>query len=186
MSLRGPQTHGTACPLLILWLLFNYFLCLSLVFPLPLNWPTLTGRPLAVGLCEMYVCVCVSRWVILTLCDPVDYSPPGFPVHEIPQARVLEWVAISFSRGSSQPRDRTQVSCIAGGFFTIWAAREAMWMPPACRDLQPRGGNRRVNRQSAARLRRWYHSMDGWGPQTQAWESQQASREEAHRLWFVL
>ena len=41
------------------------------------------------------------------------------------QARILEWVAIPFSRGSSQPRDRTQVSCIADGFFTIWATREA-------------------------------------------------------------
>ena len=49
----------------------------------------------------------------LTLCDPMDYT-----VHGILQARVLEWVAFPFSRGSSQPRDRTQVSCIAGGFFT--------------------------------------------------------------------
>ena len=49
-----------------------------------------------------------------TLCDPMDCSPPGSSVHEIFQVRILEWVAISFSRGSSQPRDRTQVSCIAG------------------------------------------------------------------------
>ena len=55
----------------------------------------------------------------LTLCDPMNCSPPGFSVHGILQARILEWVAISFSRGSSQPRDRTQVSCIAGRFFTI-------------------------------------------------------------------
>ena len=41
------------------------------------------------------------------------------------QARILEWAAFPFSRGSSQPKDRTQVSCIAGGFFTSWAAREA-------------------------------------------------------------
>ena len=54
-----------------------------------------------------------------TLCHPVDYSLPGSSVHGILQARILEWVAISFSRGSSQPRDRTQVSSIAGGFFTI-------------------------------------------------------------------
>ena len=52
------------------------------------------------------------------LCDPIDGSPPGFPVPGILQARILEWVAISFSRGSSQPRNRTQVSCIAGRFFT--------------------------------------------------------------------
>ena len=49
----------------------------------------------------------------LTLCSPVDYT-----VHGILQARILEWVAFPFSRGSSQPRDRTQVSHIAGGFFT--------------------------------------------------------------------
>ena len=48
-----------------------------------------------------------------TLCDPVHYK-----VHRILQARVLEWVAVPFSRGSSQPRDRTQISRIAGGFFT--------------------------------------------------------------------
>ena len=48
-----------------------------------------------------------------TLCDPMDSSLPGFSIHGIFQARVLEWVSISFSRGSSQPRDRTQVSCIA-------------------------------------------------------------------------
>ena len=52
-----------------------------------------------------------------TLCDPMDYSLPGFSVHGILQARVLEWVAISFSRGSSRPRDWTQVSCIVGRCF---------------------------------------------------------------------
>ena len=53
-----------------------------------------------------------------TLCDPIDYSLPGSSVHGILQARILEWVAVPFSSGSSQPRDWTQVSCIAGGFFT--------------------------------------------------------------------
>ena len=48
----------------------------------------------------------------------MDCSPPGSSVHGISQARILEWVAISFSRGSSQPRNQTQVSCMAGGFFT--------------------------------------------------------------------
>ena len=60
----------------------------------------------------------------LTLCDPMDCSLPGSSIHEIFQARVLEWVAISFSRGSSRPRDRTQVSCIAGKRFIIWATRQ--------------------------------------------------------------
>ena len=57
--------------------------------------------------------------------DPMDYSLPGSSVHGIFQARVLEWVAISFPRESSRPRDQTRVSCIAGRFFTNWATREA-------------------------------------------------------------
>ena len=52
-----------------------------------------------------------------TLCDPRDSSPPGSSVHAILQARILEWVAIPFSRGSSQPRDQTRVFCIASRFF---------------------------------------------------------------------
>ena len=60
----------------------------------------------------------------LTLCDPMDCSLPGSSVHGIFQARVLEWVVISFSRGSSQPRDRTLVSRIAGKYFNLWATRE--------------------------------------------------------------
>ena len=60
----------------------------------------------------------------LTLCDPMDCSLPGSSIHGIFQARVLEWVAVSFSRGSSPPRDQTQVSRIVGRCFTIWATRE--------------------------------------------------------------
>ena len=56
-----------------------------------------------------------------TLCDPMDCSPPGSSVHGIHQAGILEWVAIPFSRGSSQSRDQTQVSYTAGWFFTIIA-----------------------------------------------------------------
>ena len=55
----------------------------------------------------------------LTLCDPIDCSLPGSSAHGISQARILEWVAIPFSRESSQARDETQVSCIASSFFTI-------------------------------------------------------------------
>ena len=54
-----------------------------------------------------------------TLCNPIDGSPPGSSVHGILQARIVEWVVISFSRGSSQPRDQTQVSCIADRRFTL-------------------------------------------------------------------
>ena len=61
----------------------------------------------------------------LTFCNPMDCSLPGSSVLGILQERKLEWIVIPLSRGSSQPRDRTQVSCIAGRLFTIWATREA-------------------------------------------------------------
>ena len=60
-----------------------------------------------------------------TLCNPLDCSLPGSSVQGIFQARALEWVVTSFSRGSSRPRDRTWVSCIVGRCFTVWATREA-------------------------------------------------------------
>ena len=55
----------------------------------------------------------------LTLCETMGCTPPGSSVHGILQARTVEWIAIPFSRESFQPRDRTQVSCIAGRFFTV-------------------------------------------------------------------
>ena len=68
-----------------------------------------------------FICVCVKvAQSHSTLCDPMDYT-----VHGILQAKILEWVAFPFSRESTQPRDWTQVSHIAGGFFTSWATREA-------------------------------------------------------------
>ena len=57
---------------------------------------------------------------------PRGCSPPGSSIHGILQARILEWIAISFSRGSSRSRDQTQVSCIAGRRFNLWATREAL------------------------------------------------------------
>ena len=62
----------------------------------------------------------------LTLSGPIDCSPPDSSIHEIFQATVLKWVAISFSRASSWPRDQIQVSCHAGRRFTVWATREAL------------------------------------------------------------
>ena len=76
--------------------------------------------PVLVLVCTGKVKVKVAQ-LCPTFCDPMDYT-----VHEILQARVLEWVAIPFSRGSSQPRDRTQVSHTADGFFTSWATREVL------------------------------------------------------------
>ena len=69
--------------------------------------------------------VCVNHQSCLTLCDPMHCSSPGSSV----LARILEWVAISFTRGSSWPRDWTWVSCTAGGFFTTWSTREAHSSP---------------------------------------------------------
>ena len=59
----------------------------------------------------------------LTLYNPMNCSLPGSSVLGISQSRILEWVAISFSRGSSQPKDQTLVSCTVGRFFTIGATR---------------------------------------------------------------
>ena len=71
------------------------------------------------------LCVCLVPQSCLTLCNPMERSLPGSSVHGILQARIVEWVTISFCRASSQPRDQTQVSCIAGWFFTVWTTREA-------------------------------------------------------------
>ena len=62
----------------------------------------------------------------LTLCHPMDCSPPDFYVYGIFQARILEWVVISFSRGSSRSRDWSWVSCTAGRFLTDWATSKAL------------------------------------------------------------
>ena len=73
-----------------------------------------------------YACVCAQ--LCLAICDLMDCSPPGSSVHGILQARILKWVSMPSSRASSQPRDRTYiscVSCIAGGFFTT----EPPWKP---------------------------------------------------------
>ena len=73
----------------------------------------------------------IIRKVIVTqscpaLCDPMNCSLPDSTVLGILQARLLEWVTIPFSRGSSQPRDQTQVSYFAGGLFTDWTTKEAL------------------------------------------------------------
>ena len=90
----------------------------------------------------------------------MDYSSPGYPVYGIFQARRLEWVVIPFSRGSSQPMDWTQVSCIAVRFFMIWATREEVW---------PQKGGRRMGWMGV--LWRW-----GW------WEGRPVERRES-RGW---
>ena len=88
----------------------------------------LTLQPWA-GVCAG-VCIRLCVYVCGSVMSVCDYcSLPGSPVHGIFQARILEQVAISFSRGSSWPRDRTRVSSIAGRLFTVWATREAQFTP---------------------------------------------------------
>ena len=69
-------------------------------------------------LCRLCVHACSVTQLCPTLCDPMDCSLPGPSVHGMAQARMLEWAAVSSSRGSSCPRGQICVSCIAGGFFT--------------------------------------------------------------------
>ena len=74
-----------------------------------------------------------EKWALVTpscptLCDPMDCKLPGSSVHGILQARLLEWVATSFYRGSSWPRDQTWVFRTAGRLFTAWATSEALYV----------------------------------------------------------
>ena len=93
-----------------------------------------TGTAFACFLCffdpnsfrEYGLLACLFVQLCPTLWHSMDYSPPGSSIHGIFQARILEWVAISFSKGSSPPQDGTRVPWIAGGFFTSWANRKAL------------------------------------------------------------
>ena len=93
------------------------------------------GRQLQLGRLKQelfYCCVWKVRVLVAqscpTLCDPMGCSLPGSSAHGILQARILECVAIPFSRGSCCPRHQTLVSSVAGRFFTIWVNREAPWV----------------------------------------------------------
>ena len=88
--------------------------------------PKLTLRMVHSWCCTVYKSK-VKSLSHVRLCDPTDCSLPGSSIHGIFQARVLEWVAISFSRGSSRPRDRTQISHVVGRHFTVWATREVLY-----------------------------------------------------------
>ena len=97
-----------------------------------------TNACLCFSLVYMLLCVHVSRSV-MSNCLWSHGSPPCSSVYGILQARILEWVATPFSKGSSQPRDQTWVSCIAGRVFIIWATREAhiyCWCEPIHINLQ--------------------------------------------------
>ena len=125
------------------WFIDVHFLCPPVVFPLCVS-VSVSKPPFSQGhqsqgigahchhvpLHLTWACCCLITKPYLTLSNPMDCNPPGSSVHGISQARILECVAISFSRGSSQPRDWTRVSCIAGRLFTIWATREDLQTIP--------------------------------------------------------
>ena len=116
LSVFNHRRDNGYCQMLFLHLLRKYksFIFILSVYSI-LHWVS-----------SFHVCVCKVSQSCPTLCDPVDCSFPGSSVHGILRARILEWVAISFSRGSFQPRDRTRVSCIAGRHFILWVTREAI------------------------------------------------------------
>ena len=129
----------------------------------PLQYPLLenpmdrgTWKPTVHGIAKNWTWL---KWLevaqsCLTLCDPMDCSLSGFSVHGISQARVLEWIAISFFRGSSWPRDWTKVSHIVGRCFTILATREVL---------------KRLNTQHIAELTRWSHSFPWSSKSPRSW-----------------
>ena len=86
---------------------------------------------------QLCACVCLVTQLSPTLLRTYGCSLPGSSVHGFLQASIVEQVAIPFSRGSSQPKDWTRFSCIAGRFFTVWATREASIQLGSCRIISP-------------------------------------------------
>ena len=132
-KLTDPQGKGTSQPFFSLRI-FQFYID-SLTASTQLQLGTKLQKPLGSGKVDRESSVLakgMGTWTFFSymketvkvarscpaLCSPMDCNLPGSSVHGIPQARVLEWVAISFSRGSSQPGDRTQIYCTAGRFFT--------------------------------------------------------------------
>ena len=117
-----PFSRGSSQPKGGTWLFFR--LLHWQASSLPLAPP---GEPLTTLETSVHSTVCLVTLSCLTLYDPTDWSSPGSSSMGFLQARILQWVAISSSRGSSQPRDQTQASCIPGRFFTSWATIGYLW-----------------------------------------------------------
>ena len=126
--------RGTSFPVC-----FHGFIPLSLwslnLWPFPANWPfgqqhmIESVLPIQGNLKELSRSCYIQWWWFghhVWLCELMEFSPSGSSIHEISQAKILEWVVTSFSRGSSWPRDRTCISCIAGIFFHCWVTRETL------------------------------------------------------------
>ena len=150
---HGPQHARLPCPSLTLKVCSNScplsqwchptisssaapFSSCPLSFPasesFPMNWLFTSGRQSIEASASVFP-MNIQGWFPLGLTDLIFWeskdsqgSSPGSSVHGILQARILECVAIPFSKGYSQPRDQTRVYCIVGGFFTVWATREAL------------------------------------------------------------
>ena len=106
----------------------------------------------------------LSRSVVSSSCNPIDYSLLCSSVYGILQARILEWFAVSFSGGSSQPRDQTQVSCMAVRLFINWAMREALWEGET-RKKEKAAGPKQVQspaRQTPSDITAWETSSVVW------------------------
>ena len=117
----------------------------------------------------------------------MDCSPPGSSVHGLLQARILDWVAIPFFRGSSQPRDRTWVSCTAGRFFTVWATREALCVIPHTRANSRRLKGLNVKKQSLIFLQKisWLYIELLVGNNIFFFKkSAKYERKDSHRYYF--
>ena len=116
----------------------------------------------------------------LTLCDPKDCNPTGSSVHVILQARILEWVAMPFSRGSSQPRDQTQVYCIAGIFFIKCVhAKSLESFLTLCNPMDHSPPGSSVHGILQARILEWVaipFSRESFQPRNQIWVSCIAGR----------
>ena len=131
-SLPGSSVHGILQARILEWVAYPF----SRGSSWPRNWAgvsSIAGRFFNSGATREAPVKCESEVAqsCPSLCDPMDCSLPHSSIHGIFQARVLEWVAISFSRGSSRPRDWTQVSRIVGRRFNLWATKEVK-----CGDMQ--------------------------------------------------
>ena len=110
------------------------------------------------------VVVYLLSWIWL-FCDPMDCSLPGSSVHEISQARMLAWITMPSSRGSSPPRDRTSISCIAGGFFTTESPGsevKAWGLPKAKKGLWTERKLKLASGTRSLRLQVWLQIVAGY------------------------
>ena len=104
-----------------------------------------------------------------TVCNPMSFNLPVSSVHGIPQARILEWIAVSLSRGSFWPRDWTWISWIADRFCTMWATREAQW-----------------NVRHSLKGRKFWHVIQHrWPLKTLCWV-EVVSHKRTYIVWFQL